>query len=338
LTALTTLSDLVGEARLKVESDFGANGAAPELAKEYADSVATYLAFVVSRQANRGSTICIWDSSASMEAIVQTFARQAIPMTWDFAEGNPLSNSSGNLLSNIEIAVRAIPSFSNGVLGTAGQRDARTIDSVPGVIATDPPYYDNIGYADLSDYFYVWLRLSLRSIYPELFNTMVTPKAAELIATPYRHRGSKADAASYFEDGFIEVFGRCRQLSLDDYPISLFYAFKQSETSGGDGIASTGWATMLEGLASAGLMVTATWPMRTELTTNLKKGVSALASSVSISCRRRPVSLTGRVSSAPCRRSFPVLSASCRRLTSRRLTFARPPSGPVWRCSLASPG
>jgi putative DNA methylase len=168
------------------------------------------------------------------------------------------------------------------------QQDARNVNQ-PALIATDPPYYDNIGYADLSDFFYVWLRRSLREVHPGLFGTMEAPKTDELIATPYRHGGSTALAEQYFESGFVEVFERLRTTSPADLPLSLFYAFKQSEDAEGEGLGSTGWSTMLEGLARSGWMVTATWPVRTEREgRSISIGTNALASSVVLACRQRP--------------------------------------------------
>jgi putative DNA methylase len=156
------------------------------------------------------------------------------------------------------------------------------------VISTDPPYYDNIGYSDLSDFFYVWLRRSLQSVYPDLFRTLLTPKAEELVATPYRFEGSKEKAEQHFEEGFVRVFATARDRQVPGVPLTLFYAFKQSETDSSDGaMASTGWETMLAGLLSAGLMVTATWPMRTELANKVGAKANMLASSIVLACRPR---------------------------------------------------
>src|SRR5690606_11585760 len=245
-----------------------------------AAAIATYLAFAVDRIGDRNASLTGWDSSQSKEQVRGVFARQAIPMVWDYAEGNIFGISSGCIEPSIEWVALALDRIRDGHPGTARQADARHAPQPGHLVATDPPYYDNIGYADLADFFYVWLRRSLGTIHPDLFGTMVTPKASELIATPYRHDGSKDAAERYFEDGFVDVFRRCREVSPGDLPITLFYAFKQSEKEGESGTASTGWSTMLEGLATAGWMVTATWPMRTELANKIGMRANMLASSV----------------------------------------------------------
>ena len=284
LVALTTVSDLVGEAQTKVAVDGQAAGLNEQEAVAYGETVSTYLAFAGSKGANLWSSITTWMSDRG--AFRETFARQAVPMTWDYAEANPLSSSGGGIeviIDKIQKAVAYTPADGAAVVT---QTDARFV-SGKALVATDPPYYDNIGYADLSDFFYVWLRRSLKDVYPDLFATMLTPKTDELIATPYRHDGSKAAAEKYFEDGFVEVFERCREIQPDGFPMTLFYAFKQSEV-GDEGSVSTGWATMLEGLLSAGWMVTATWPMRTEGSGRLlARGTNALASSIVLACRPR---------------------------------------------------
>ena len=171
----------------------------------YAEAVSVYLAFAVGRSADRGSTICSWDSSPKMEALRNTFGRQAIPMVWDFAEGNPLSESSGNILNNIEFAAKALDKLPANILGYASQADATLVRTPVGpVISSDPPYYDNIGYADLSDFFYIWLRRSLQPVFPEVFSTMLVPKTPELVATPYRHGGKEA-AEIFFMDGMTRA-------------------------------------------------------------------------------------------------------------------------------------
>lgn len=288
LTALTTFSDLVSEVRSEIESDTLAAGFVRDAATEYATAVATYLAFATDRIGDRNSSLTGWDSSPSKEQVRGVFARQAIPMVWDYAEGNIFGSSSGCIDPSIEWVALALDRVRDGQPGFAIQADAREAPRQGQLVATDPPYYDNIGYADLSDFFYVWLRRSIGSMHPDLFGTMVTPKSAELIATPYRHNGSKEIAEKYFENGFVDVFRRCREVTPNDYPITFFYAFKQSEKEGEAGIASTGWSTMLEGLAAAGWMVTATWPMRTELANKIGMNANMLASSVVLACRPRP--------------------------------------------------
>jgi len=279
LNALCTLADLVGEAHQQIVADGGTLA--------YAEAVSTYLAFLVGKVADRNSAVCTWDSSPSKETPRSTFARQAIPMTWDFAEGNIFADASGNL-SDIIGFESAVVSRLPALVGSVTQADIATAIPQRGlIISTDPPYYDNVGYADLSDFFYIWLRRSIGQSYPELFSTMATPKLAELIASPYRHGGDKANAKDFFEKGFERAFENIRQAADPAFPLTVFYAFKQSEHDE-SGVASTGWETMLGGLLRAGLTVTATWPIRTELGNRmLSKGTNALASSVVLACRPR---------------------------------------------------
>ena len=302
LVSLNIFSELVLEVREKVAQDALAakmNNDGLSLnssgtgATAYADAVATYLGMNVSRLANRSSTICFWDSLG--EKIQQVFARQAIPMTWDFIEGNPFSNSTGNFIGQINYLTKVVEFSSCNSEGFVKQIDATTSDiyreSI--VVSTDPPYYDNIIYSDLSDFFYVWLRRSISSIYPDLFSTLLVPKEPELVASPYRFSGSKHKANEFFETGLNKAFKRMHKMASSKYPLTIYYAFKQAETdknekNGNLTIASTGWETMLEGLIQAGFSITGTLPMRTELTTNLKKNFSALASSIALVCRPRP--------------------------------------------------
>lgn len=306
LVALTTFSDLVSEAREKVKVDAINAGIADDNlplseggkgATAYADAVATYLGMNVSRLANRSSTICFWDNLG--ENIQQVFARQAIPMTWDFIEGNSFSESTGNFLGQIDYLTKVLEVNSSNVIGLVQQINACQlqlnidIDKSP-IISTDPPYYDSIAYADLSDFFYIWLRRSLGNIYTNIFTTLLVPKTPELVATPYRFGGDKNKAKEFFETGLGEAFQRMRETAHPDYPITVYYAFKQSESETDEKnqkadklTASTGWETMLEGLIKAGFSITGTWPMRTELVTNLKKNMAALASSIVLVCRPR---------------------------------------------------
>lgn len=308
LVALTTFSDLVMEARERVLIDAKRAGMASggkrleeggDGAEAYADAVGLYLALSVSRLANRSSTICFWDTQG--EKIQQVFARQAIPMTWDYCEGNPFSNSTGNFMGQLEYLARvleALPGKRAG--GYCVQSDASSPAGHIGtyVVASDPPYYDNIGYADLSDYFYIWIRRSLVSVFPGLLSTLLVPKEAELIASPYRHRGDAESARLFFEGGLRRAFEAIREYHRAEYPLTLFYAFRQTEhiedTDGNGSLisVSTGWESMLTALLDTGFMVTGTWPIRTELTGNLKKGVSALASSIVLVCRLRPSTST----------------------------------------------
>ncbi len=303
LTALTTFSDLVGAARdrcLKDAVEAGmaddpsslADGGAGALA--YADAVATYLAFAVDRESNEMSTICTWDSNATKLHIRATFARQALPMTWDFAEANPFANSTGSIRRSIESVARCIELLPASVPGHAVQADSSHIDqkSLSCVVATDPPYYDNIGYADLSDFFYVWMRPTLGVVWPDELGTMLTPKASELIASPYRHGGKQA-AQEHFETGLADAFIEINRVQDSNYPMTTFYAFKQSETDDEGTRGSTGWETMLEGLLSAGFAITGTWPIRSERGGRMISiGTNALASSIVLVCRPRPQSAT----------------------------------------------
>jgi len=297
LTALTTFSDLLAEARERLLSDArqltaghlegdrleaGGTGAAA-----YADAIATYLAFSISRMADYGSSISTWMPDPKNEGIRNTFARQAIPMTWDFAECSPFSDSSGNYLFMLRGITRVLDELSAGIRGVARQINAVKTEDVGALISTDPPYYDNIGYSDLSDFFYVWLRRSLVPVHPELLSTLLVPKSEELVANPYRH-GGKEGAHTFFEDGFIEVFRRARETALPDFPITVYYAFKQSETTSA-GQASTGWETLLEGMVRSGWAITATWPMRSERGGRMiSVGTNALASSIVLALRPRP--------------------------------------------------
>ena len=294
LLALTTLSDLVMEARGRVLRDTLAAGtrAGERLesggtdAEAYADAVATYLGLIISRLADYQSALTTWASNPQMEILRNLFARQAIPMAWDFAEGNLFADSSGSLDRMKDAVCKAIEHLTPVGPGDAGQADAVSRAATQGVLSTDPPYYDNIGYSDLSDFFYVWLRRSLRDVHPELLSTMLVPKAEELVANPYRHDG-KAGARRFFEDGFRSVFARARETALPDYPITVYYAFKQSD-AGEDGTSSTGWETLLDGMIHSGWAITATWPMRSERGGRMiSVGTNALASSIVLALRPR---------------------------------------------------
>ena len=245
-----------------------------------------YLAFAVDKGANYWSTICTWHQSLSK--MVSTFGRQAIPMVWDYAEANPFSDSSGNLKLGVEQATNMLKQLGRGTLGLSMQADATSQTYSTGkTVSTDPPYYDNIGYADLSDFFYVWLRRSLRPVFPDLFATLAVPKAEELVATPYRH-GNKQKAEKFFLDGMTLAMRRLVEQTHLAFPATIYYAFKQSESRSDGGIASTGWETFLEAVIEAGFGISGTWPVRTEYTGNLKGNVNALASSIVLVCRPRP--------------------------------------------------
>lgn len=296
LVALNTFSDLVQEAREKAIADAKAAGLPDDSqslaqggsgATAYGEAVADYLVFAISRSADRGSTICSWDSSPKMEALRNTFGRQAIPMTWDFAEGNPFSQSSGNWINNVDWTSKVVAKLPASTNSRVEQSDAATQTiSRNKLISTDPPYYDNIGYADLSDFFYVWMRRSLRKIHPTLFGTMAVPKAEELVATPYRH-GTKENAETFFMDGMTRAIHNLAVQGHPAFPVSIYYAFKQSETKSGS-TTSTGWVTFLEAVIKAGFSIDGTWPMRTEMSNRMiGSGNNALASSIVLVCRKR---------------------------------------------------
>ena len=299
LTALTSFGDLVSEVREQVVRDARNGGMASGArlsdggsgAEAYADAVATYLALIVSRLTDYQSSITTWASNPQMEILRNVFARQAIPMAWDFAEGNPFGPSSGTLDIMITAVSKVIDLLPARGAARASQADAASRPYAGSLTATDPPYYDNIGYSDLSDFFYIWLRRSLRDIHPDLFATMLVPKSEELVANPYRHGGS-AGAEKFFEEGFERVFGRAREAALSEFPITVFYAFKQAELEK-EGVASTGWSTFLEGMIREGWMITATWPVRSERTGRMISiGTNALASSIVLALRPREVAAT----------------------------------------------
>ncbi len=297
LVALTTFSDLVQEARSKAIEDAINAGMADDGvgidqggtgATAYGDALAVYLAFAADRLADYNSSIATW--KASGEQVMQTYKRQALPMTWDFPESNVLGEKAICWLKAVKYAADNLNAATTGrkTSGNAVQSDAATQKiSVNKVISTDPPYYDNIGYADLSDFFYVWMRRSLRKVYPALFGTMAVPKAEELVATPYRH-GSKEKAERFFMDGMTKAIHNLAEQSHPAFPVSIYYAFKQSETKEGS-TTSTGWVTFLEAVIQAGFSIDGTWPMRTELANRMiASGTNALASSIVLVCRKRP--------------------------------------------------
>ena len=294
LTALTTFSDLVAEARERVLADArvaglpegsrleqGGNGA-----EAYADAIATYLGFVVSKSTARNNTMCGWEPG--MDRLRGSFQRQAIPMTWDYAEAHPIANTGGGFGATLQSEVEVLDVLpADRAQGHVSQADAASRTDNAMVVSTDPPYYDNIGYSDLSDFFYVWLRRSLRTIHGGLLSTMLVPKAEELVANPYR-QGGPAAAKAFFEEGFEHVFANARSGATTQFPITVYYAFKQSETDSA-GEASTGWETILGSMVRAGWTVTATWPVRSEMASRMiGSGTNALASSVVLALRPRP--------------------------------------------------
>ena len=295
LTAVCTFSDLVAEARKRIRADAVAAGLADDEvplrdsgsgALAYAEAVSVYLAFAVSKCADYWSTICVWDPGR--ETMGHTFPQQTLQMSWDYAEANPFSSSTGNWLSMLDRVAESLARLPAARHGIVTASDAGDVESSSVLLSTDPPYYDNIGYSDLSDFFYIWLRRSLRGVFPDVCSTLLAPKSQELIAVPHRHDGDKKAAEVFFQQGFRSVFTRLRTAQRPQFPMAVYYAFKQAERSA-EGVASTGWSTMLEGLIAAGWMITATWPMRTERSSRVRSlDSNALASSIVLACRPRP--------------------------------------------------
>lgn len=296
LTALNTFSSLVSEAQQKAEADAVAAGVFNDHialseggsgARAYGEAVGVYLAFGVSRMTDIDNALCRWEVTKTQ--VRNLFSRQAIPMVWDYAENNVFNNAAGDYTTSLGSIIKVIERFEQQKEGTVRQFDAQSDSGLRNVVvSTDPPYYDNIGYADLSDFFYVWMRQALKETYPKLFRTMLVPKAEELVATPYRFDGSVEKARDFFEDGMFNTCCRLHDYSRDDIPVTIYYAFKQSETDTEDTTASTGWETMLSAIIRAGFSITGTWPMRTELANRtIASGTNALASSIVLVCRKR---------------------------------------------------
>ena len=300
LVALATFADLVAEARNHVQHDAVASGTPDSTeplsdgglgATAYAEAVSAYLALGVGRQANRSAALNVWNTGG--EKLEQVFARQAIPMVWSYGEGNPIGNSTGNFVGQIDYTAKALEGSSSAFTsGYCLQQDARSKDTTSGrVMSIDPPYYDNISYADLSDFFYVWIRRAIRPVFPDLFATIAVPKDGELIAARYRH-ASRERAESFFLDGLTEALRNVTHQTHPSFPVTIYYAFKQSESKDHSGPISTGWQTFLDAVIRAGLGITGTWPIRTERPTGVKVAVNALASSIVLVCRPRPANFT----------------------------------------------
>ena len=297
LVALTTLSDLVTEGREKIRLDAIAAGmpeddkgldAGASGSMAYGEAVGVYLAFAVDRVAMTGNSLVRWNGVG--EKAQHCFGRQALPMLWDFAETNPLASATGSFEAAVFYSYDPLNWMAARTSGVAYQENAATQATSPGkVVCTDPPYYDNIGYADLSDFFYVWLRRSQRAVFPGLFSTVSVPKMEELVATPYRH-GSKEKAENFFLDGMTQAMRRLAEETHPAFPVTIYYAFKQSESSAEDETSSTGWETFLEAVMRSGYALTGTWPMRTEMRTRqIAMDANALASSIVLVCRPRAV-------------------------------------------------
>jgi len=302
LAAMVTFSDLAGEVRALVLEDANASpklsgrptpdkplaegGAGPVA---YADAVVTYLSFAIDKCSDYSSSLCRWLNQPKNEIVGNTFGRQALPMVWSYAEANPFGKVGGAIEHQIAYINKALEA--NCITGRAGsvfQIDAakNNYPKISPCISTDPPYYDNIGYADLSDYFYIWMRRSLRSIYPELLRRLETPKADELVATPYRH-GGRDNAEAHFMKGMSLALAAMGH-AANDNPLAIYYAYKQSETRS-DGLLSPGWVAFLQAVVDAGLQVDGTWPVRSEFSGRLiASGTNALAASVVLVCRKRP--------------------------------------------------
>jgi len=299
LVALTTFSDLIVEAQSLVEQEAIRRGIKNDHiplcdggfgAKAYSEAVGVYLTFALSRMTNIFNSLCRWESSRAQSLTL--FSRQGIPMIWDFAENNPFANAAGDFTVSLGSIIRVLEGFNQTTLGQAIQYNAQEDCGLRNIlISTDPPYYDNIGYAELSDFFYIWLRRNLKNTYPDLFRTMLVPKAEELIATPYRHDGSSSAAKKFFENGMLETCKQIYTYAADDLPVTIYYAYKQSdttETNGKEQTSSSGWETMLTAIIKAGFSITGTWPMRTEMANRaVASGTNALASSIVLVCRKR---------------------------------------------------
>ena len=294
LVALTTFSDLVQEARERVKRDAQVDNLPDDgkslavggiKAPAYADAVAVYLAFAVDRQVVAGNSLVTWNNTA--QKAQRALGRQALPMVWDFCETNPFGGATGAWEASIELECDPLQYLGAWTGGNVTHQDAVSqFISTHKLVSTDPPYYDNIGYADLSDFFYVWLRRSLKPVFPDLFATLVVPKAAELVATSYRH-GSKEKAEIFFLDGMTQAMQRLSEQAHPVFPVTIYYAFKQSETDAGKGTTNTGWDTFLAAVIVSGFAISGTWPVRTEMTTWQKKNVNSLASSIVLVCRKR---------------------------------------------------
>ena len=317
LEALATFTELISDVYSQISDDFCNTNllSSQPPATEYTRAIITYLSFAIDRSANYWSTLTPWGGGF----IVQTFGRQALPMIWDYAEGNPFSSATGNWTGAVDWIARclevSVPSIG---LGQVSQKDATSDIGIEDklLVSTDPPYYDNISYADLSDYFYVWLRKSLKDYYPDLFGTVLVPKGSELIVAPHRHDGNAKEAKTFFEHGLSKAFLKIRKVQTQNYPVTVFYAFKQAESESEELSSakmntwvSTGWETMLESLSATGFQIVGTWPLHTERDQGLKTGTNVLASSIVLVCRPRSLeanSITRREFLAILKRELPL--------------------------------
>ena len=302
LVTLTTFSDLLVDVREQIYKDANEAGLAGGKtsgldagglgALAYAEAVSVYLAFALDKMADLGNSLVRWEPIAQCPR--QMFGKQAIPMVWDFAEANSLGDSSGSWKIFIDGLSKALAKVfeqtQSWFSGYATQADSQTQTISSGkFISSDPPYYDNIGYADLSDFFYIWMRRSLRAVYPNLLTTIAVPKAEELVAASHRH-GGRAGAENFFLNGMTLAMRSLADQAHPEAPITIYYAFKQSETNADTGTVSPGWATFLGAVNEAGLQLTGTWPLRTENSSRMiGQGTNSLASSVVLVCRKRAI-------------------------------------------------
>jgi len=294
---LVAFSDLIAEASTKAHADALSSGlsegddlnAGGGGAKAYSQALAVYLSFALDKMADLGNNLVAWEPLAQCPR--HLFGKQAIPMVWDYAEANPLCSSSGSwevFVDGISKAFsKSFDNASNVKSGSVSQADAQTQSiSAMKVVSTDPPYYDNVPYSNLSDFFYIWMRRNLRSIYPDIFSTKVVPRSEELVATASRH-GGKDEAEKYFVDGMTLAMRNLAQKAHPCFPVTIYYAFKQSETSDG-GTASKGWETFIESVIKANFSIVGTWPIRTENASRMRgQGSNALASSIVLVCQKR---------------------------------------------------
>lgn len=306
LRMLTTFADLLPELESKIFDDCKDMFSSDDRdlqdggvgAKAYSQAIAVYLGFVIDRMTESHSSLCGWNASAV--SIRSTFARQSLSMVWDFAEANPFSASSGSFQNIIESIGNAVVTLPCCGVGKAVQQNAAQDNGLDTLmISSDPPYYDNITYADLSDFVYIWMRYSLQHIYPSLFGTMITPKKDELIASPYRFlkngkttASSKSEAKKFFETGMVNVCHLLHKYTREDIPVTIYYAYKQNDVDEKKGKASSGWETMLSAIIQSGFAITGTWPMRTEREGRMRNYESnALASSIVLVCRKRSAAI-----------------------------------------------
>ena len=293
---LSLLRKLIYDIPIKIQGDIQLtqreNESFEVISSEYSDAVSTYLAFAVSKMTTTNCSLCTWQTKPTR--LVAAFSRQAISMTWDYAESNPFSGAAGDYELGVKSVSEVLERLHSSNGGFVSQQDAKSINQrgLNYIVSTDPPYYDNVPYADLSDIFYVWLRGILSKSYPDILGTMLVPKSEELVADPLR-QGGKENSRDFFESGIKQSFSRINDIQNPNYPLTIFYAFKQSETllsvDKDSETSSTGWETMLEGLIGSSFVITGTWPVRTELLVALKKNKSFLASSIVLVCRPRSI-------------------------------------------------